>query len=177
MLQGRRRRRRRRRLIDTNRTPYVLGSEDGEALWFFGMLVTMKATSEQTGGEFLLIEELAPRGTATPLHVHPTDDESFYILEGEMTFYLEDDQPIPASAGSFVHIPKGYVPHAFRVDSETARFLVLTRPPHEGFIRAAAEPAQARTLPPEAPIDMERVMAAANAYGMEILGPPPGEQG
>jgi quercetin dioxygenase-like cupin family protein len=33
-----------------------------------------------------------------PLHVHPTDDESFYILEGEMTFYLEDGQPIPASA-------------------------------------------------------------------------------
>ena len=163
--------------MDANLAPYALGSEDGEALWFFGMLVTMKATAEQTGGEFLLIEELAPRGTATPLHVHPTDDESFWILEGEMTFYLEDGKPIPASAGSFVHIPKGHVPHAFQVDSETARFLVLTRPAHEHFIRAAAEPAQARTLPPEAPIDMDKVMAAANAYGMEILGPPPGEQG
>src|SRR5215203_2927516 len=135
-------------------TPYALASEDAEALWFFGMLVTMKATSEQTGGEFILIEELAPRGTATPLHVHPSDDESFYVLEGEMTFFLEDGKPIPASAGSFVHIPKGYVPHAFRVDSESARFLVLTGPPHERFIRAAAEPAQARTLPPaEAPVD------------------------
>ncbi len=163
--------------MDANLSPYALGSEEGEALWFFGMLVTMKATTEQTGGEFLLIEELAPRGTATPLHVHPTDDESFYILEGEMTFYFEDGQPIPASAGSFVHIPKGHVPHALQVDSETARFLVLTRPPHESFIRAAAEPAQARTLPPEAPIDMEKVMAAAKAYGMEILGPPPGDQG
>jgi hypothetical protein len=40
--------------MTTNPTPYALGSEDGEALWFFGMLVTMKATSEQTGGEFLL---------------------------------------------------------------------------------------------------------------------------
>ena len=86
--------------MDANPAPYALGSEDGEALWFFGMLVTMKATAEQTGGEFLLIEELAPRGTATPLHVHPTDDESFWILEGECTFYFEDGQPIPASAGS-----------------------------------------------------------------------------
>jgi quercetin dioxygenase-like cupin family protein len=160
--------------MNTNPTPYALGSEDGEPLWFFGMLATMKATAEQTGGEFILVEEVAPKGTATPLHVHPEDDESFYILEGEMTFYLEDGQPIPASAGSFVHIPRGYVPHAFRVDSETARFLVLSRPPHEGFIRAAAEPAQARTLPPEAPLDMERVLAAAQQYGMEILGPPPG---
>src|SRR5215208_5089281 len=138
------------------------------------MLVTMKAIAEQTDGEFLLIEELAPRGTATPLHVHPEDDESFYILEGECTFYLEDGRPIPSSAGSFVHIPKGYVPHAFRVDSESARFLVLTRPPHERFIRAAAEPAQARTLTPEAPVDMDTVLAAAQANGLEILGPPPG---
>ena len=164
-------------LMETNTTPYALGSEDGEALWFFGMLVTMKATAEQTGGRFLLIEEVAPRGTATPLHVHPEDDESFYVLEGEMTFYLEDGQPIPATAGSFVHIPKGYVPHAFQVESETARFLVLTRPPHERFIRAAAEPAQARTLPPpEAPVDMEKVMSAARANGIEMIGPPPGAQ-
>ena len=93
-----------------------------------------------------------------------------------MTFYLEDGQPIPASAGSFVHIPKGRVPHAFQVDSETARFLVLTRPPHEGFIRAAAEPAQAPTLPPAGPPDTEKVGAAAQEYGIEILGPPPGTQ-
>ena len=94
-----------------------------------------------------------------------------------MTFYLQDGLPIPAPAGSFVHIPKGYVPHALQVDSETARFLVLTGPAHERFLRAAAEPAQARTLPPpEAPVDMEKVMAAARANGIEMVGPPPGER-
>ena len=160
--------------MDLNPTPYALGSEEREAHWFFGMLVTWIATAEQTGGEFILIEESAPGGTAIALHVHPQDDESFYILEGELTFYIEDGQPIPASAGSFVHIPKGYVPHAFQVDSETARFLVLTRPPHEHFIRAIAEPAQSLTLPPASPPDMEKVGAAAQQYGMEILGPPPG---
>jgi quercetin dioxygenase-like cupin family protein len=160
-----------------NLTPYALGTDDGEALWFFGMLVTIKASAEQTNGEFLLLEELAPRGTATPLHVHPQDDESFFVLEGEMTFYLEDGQPIPASAGAFIHIPKGHVPHAFYVESEMARFLVLTRPLHERFIRAAAEPAQSRTLPPPAAPDMEKVMAAAREAGMEFLGPPPGPRG
>ncbi len=88
--------------MDTNPSPYALAADDGEALWFFGMLVKMKATAAQTGGEFLLIEELAPQGTATPLHVHPQDDESFWVLDGEMTFYFEDGQPIPAAAGSFV---------------------------------------------------------------------------
>jgi quercetin dioxygenase-like cupin family protein len=162
--------------MSTNPTPYALGSEEGEALWFAGALVTMKATDEQTGGEFLLIEELAPRGAATPLHVHPQDNESFYILEGELTIYLEDGQPIPTSAGSFVHIPEGYFPHAFRVDSETARFLVLTTPRHEHFFRAASEPAQTRTIPPQEPPDLEKVWAAAAEYGVEILGPPPGSQ-
>jgi quercetin dioxygenase-like cupin family protein len=159
--------------MDTNPIPYALNSEDGEALWFFGTLATFKATSEQTGGQYTLIEQLAPGGMATPLHVQPEDHESFYVLEGELTFYLQDGQPIPATAGSFVHIPKG-TPHAFQVDSETARFLDLTTPQHEHFMRAAGESAQGRVLPPEGPPDMEKVGTAAQQYGVEILGPPPG---
>jgi hypothetical protein len=42
--------------MDTNLTPYALGSEDGEALWFFGTLAIFKATAEQTGGRFSLVE-------------------------------------------------------------------------------------------------------------------------
>ena len=154
-------------------TPFSLGSEYGEALWFFGSLATFKATAEQTGGAFMLLEQLAPGGMATPLHVQPDDHESFYVMEGELTFYLEDAKPIPASAGSFVHIPKG-VAHAFQVDSETARILNLSTPQHERFYRAAGEPAQGRTLPPEGPIDMEKVTSAAQGYGVKLLGPPPG---
>jgi quercetin dioxygenase-like cupin family protein len=93
--------------MNTDLIPYALGSEDGEALWFFGTLATFKATAEQTGGRFALVEQLASGGLATPLHVQPEDDESFYILEGELTFYLEEGLPILASAGSFVHVPRG----------------------------------------------------------------------
>ena len=159
--------------MDINPTPYALGSEDGEALWFFGTLATFKATAEQTGGQFALVEQVAPRGVATPLHVQPEDHESFYVLEGELTFYFEDGQPIPARAGSFVHVPKGMA-HAFQVDSETARWLCLTTPQHEYFMRAAGEAAQGRVLPPAGPPDEEKVDAAAQKYGIEILGPPPG---
>ena len=114
---------------------------------------------------------------ATPLHVHREDDESFYVMEGELTVYLEDSEhPIPASAGAFVHIPGGVV-HAFRVESETARWLDLTTPQHERFMRAAGEPARERVLPPEGLIDMEKVEAAQQQHGIEILGPPPGARG
>ncbi len=162
--------------MDTDLSAYKLDAEQGEALWFFGGLTTVKASAKQTGGRFSLTEQLLPGGLATPLHSQPEDYETFYILDGEVTFYLEDGQPLAASAGAFVYVPKG-VAHAYRVDSETARLLNITTPQHESFFRAAGEPAQARTLPPQAPPDMDKVMAAANEHGVEILGPPPGAQG
>jgi uncharacterized protein YjlB len=97
------------------------------------------------------------------------------VMEGELTFYLEDGQPIPATAGSFVHLPAG-TPHAFQADSATARVLNPTTPQHESVMCAAGEPARERVLPPEAPPDMEKVGAAAQRYGVGILGPPPGAQ-
>src|SRR5215211_3034820 len=163
--------------MHTNPTAYALGSEDGEALWFFGTLAIFRTTAEQTGGRYSLVEQLAPRGMATPLHVHRKDHESFYVIEGELTLYLEDSaHPTPVSAGAFVHIPGGVV-HAFQVDSETARWLDLSTPQHERFMRAAGEPAKERVLPPEGLIDMEKVGAAQQQHGIEILGPPPGAQG
>lgn len=63
--------------------------------------------------------------------------------------------------------------HACRVDPETARVLNLTPPQHESFFRAAGVPARTRTLPPQAPPDMDKIVAAANEYGVETIGPPP----
>ena len=72
-------------LLHWNPTPYVLGPEDGEAFWGLdNSLWSLKATAEQTGGRFSLIEEVAPRGEGTPLHVHREDDETFYVLEGSL---------------------------------------------------------------------------------------------
>ena len=160
--------------MNTKLTSYALDPEEGEAFWGFGSLWTVKASAEQTGGRFAFIEELAPRGTGTPLHRHPEDDETFYVLEGDLTFFLEDDRPIPASAGSFVHVPGGTV-HAFRVDSETARYLIITTPQHENFYRAAfGDPALSRGLPPEGELDWDRINAAAEEYKVEAIGPPPG---
>jgi quercetin dioxygenase-like cupin family protein len=117
--------------------PHVLGAEEGEAFWFFGGLVTVKAPTLQLGGRYALTEHLYRGGVATPLHSQPEDEESLYVLDGELTFYLEDGQPMPASAGSFVHVPAGAV-HAYQVDSETARILNVTTAQHERFFPGLA---------------------------------------
>ena len=79
--------------------------------------------------------------------------------------------PLP---GRFVYGPRG-VPHTFTVSSAEARFLLVAEPGgFEGFLRAVGEPAQALTLPPapDGPPDLERLVAVAAEYGVEIIGPP-----
>ncbi len=149
---------------------------EGEALWWFGTLATIKATAEQTGGHYTLVEILAPEDEGV-LHVHHFEDEGFYILEGEMTFYV-GEQTIKAHPGSFLFGPKD-VPHAFTVDSGPARLLFVLSPAGmEGAIREMGEPARELSIPPppEEPPDeaeMGRLMTIATKYGGEMLGPPP----
>jgi quercetin dioxygenase-like cupin family protein len=155
--------------------PVVLEADEGEALWFNNDLLTLKATGEQTGGAFLAAEELARRGKVTPLHTHPEETETFQILEGEMLFHL-DGAERSMGAGAFVSVPPG-VPHAYVVTSDVARALILVTPGNramESFFREAAEPAAKRELPPEGPLDIERIAAAAERTGaVKLLGPPP----
>jgi quercetin dioxygenase-like cupin family protein len=154
--------------------PIALQPDEGEALWFMGMLATIKASTEGTGGQFAVIEHAGPQNSGSPLHVHHREDEWFYVLEGELTVWV-DGQVIRAPAGSFVFGPKD-MPHTFMVSApEGARFLLVTEPAgFESFMRSSAEPARALTLPPppSAPPDVERLGALAAEYGIDILGPP-----
>jgi quercetin dioxygenase-like cupin family protein len=149
--------------------------EEGDLLWFNQSLLTFKALSEETGGAFLLFEMLSPRGKATPLHVHPDEDESFYVLDGELLAYVEGRE-LAAPAGSFFSFPRG-TEHAFTVTSETARFLTLFTPggpATEAFFRDAGEPAPRAELPPDGPADIPRIAASAEQNGsVRLLGPPP----
>jgi quercetin dioxygenase-like cupin family protein len=153
----------------------VRDDHEGELLWFTNSLITFKATSADSGGAFLLFEMLSPRGKATPLHVHPGEDESFYVLEGELLVH-DDGRELTAGEGAFVTIPRG-TPHAFTVTSETARFLVLLTPgpaAAEQFFRDGGEPAESAELPPDGPLDIARIKASAEKNGcVELLGPPP----
>jgi quercetin dioxygenase-like cupin family protein len=154
-------------------TPIALQKDEGEALWFLGVLAVVKASSETTGGRVAVIDHLAPQGAGSPLHVHHNEDEWFYVVDGDLDFWI-GGQRFTASAGSFVYGPRD-IPHTFTVTSPQARFLLVAEPAgFEGFMRALAQPAQSLTLPPEtvqspAP---EVMMSTAAEYGIEILGPP-----
>ena len=151
----------------------ALGATAGEAYWFFGTLVTIKAGSEETSGGSVITENLTPRGSGSPLHVHHREDEWFYVLDGEVTFWV-GGEVLVAAAGGFVYGPRE-IAHTFLVTSDEARFLLVTEPgDFSGFLRAAGQPAPSLAYPPppDGPPDMEGLMQLAASYGIDILGPP-----
>ena len=165
----------------------VTGSE---SLWFLGTLARMKLSGKQTGGRFGLWEGVLPHGAAPPLHSHP-QDETFYLLNGEITAWLvepelaEADGSPPAwvrthgrrcGMGAVVIAPGG-VPHTFRVESDTAQMLFLSTPAGiEDYVRALGEPAQWPWLqpPPDGPrVDPDRLATVERELGVVRHGPAP----
>jgi quercetin dioxygenase-like cupin family protein len=154
-------------------SPFVTGPQEGQAVWYLGVLKQVKAPAAATGGQISVSEQVLPEGSSPPLHVHHREDEAFYVLEGQLTCQA-GDQVLTATAGSFVWLPRD-IPHTFRVDSQTARILTLCVPGgFEEFFAAIGRPAAQLTLPPppEEPPDMEAMVGHAHAYGVELLGPP-----
>jgi mannose-6-phosphate isomerase-like protein (cupin superfamily) len=125
-----------------------------------------------TVGSQAIWEALAPPGDSPALHVHRTDDESFFVIEGHMRFRC-GDRDIAAGPGSFVFLPRG-VPHTFVVEGTTnARFLGLLTPGGgEQFFVDAGRPAEADGLPPKTPPDIDLLKRASAKYAMEIVRPP-----
>ncbi len=156
-----------------NLVPIVRVEGEGEKLWFYGGGVhTWLATGFETGGVFLLFDDVMTRGKTTPLHSHPEVDETFYVLAGEILLHVDGWEQVVGSGG-IAMVPRG-VPHAFLVTSESARILFLETPgSSEAFYRGASEPLTP-SLEASAPVDFDRVRASAvRNGGIEILGPPP----
>jgi quercetin dioxygenase-like cupin family protein len=134
---------------------------------------TQKLTGAQTNGGLFQMLVTEPRGAAPPLHVHRDADETFYVLEGEISFYTGDAE-IAATASDFVFVPRG-CPHTFLVRSERARMLVTFGPAGvEGFFTELGTSAtDGSPMPVAQAPDPELFATVADRYGMDIVGPPP----
>jgi len=143
-----------------------------QPLWFIDNLVHVHIDGEASSGAYSLVEIAAARDSMPPLHVHHRDDETFYVLEGEMRIFIGDRQLV-ITAGHAALAPRD-VAHTYRVESDRARWIVVNSPAgFEQFVRTAGEPAPSAELPPaDRPVDPGALAALAAQYGIEILGPP-----
>ena len=143
-----------------------------QPLWFIDHLVHVHVDGDTSGGALALIDERGRRGDMPPLHVHRRDDETFFVLDGEVTLFVAGER-IVLGPGQAALAPRD-VPHAYRVESDEARWLVITTPAgFDAFVREVAAPAPADELPPAGrPFDPAVLGRAAAKVGIEILGAP-----
>ena len=143
------------------------------SVWYNGQLMTFLATAEDTQGKFALIEAVARRGNDPPPHIHHREEETFYVLEGEMTFSV-GGQTIKATPGAMVCLPRDLA-HSFVIDSAQVRMLILLTPAgFEGWFKEFSVPAPAMTLPPQVEVrysDIQRMMESSARYGIEFVPP------
>jgi quercetin dioxygenase-like cupin family protein len=156
----------------TDLQPPVTRPGRDRLIWSFNMLMDVKATAEETGGALSVLDSRLTPAANPPLHVHHHADEAFFVLEGEIEFFLADRDPVLARPGDFVFGPR-QVPHRFEVRTPEARMLVLGTPGGvEHFFEEMGEPAARPTLPVPQPPDVARVDAIAAAHNVAILPPP-----
>ena len=143
-----------------------------DAIWFIDNLARIRVAGTDSDGRLAVVESEGRRGDMPPLHVHRRDDEAFYVLEGELSLHLPGRSQTLCTGEAFV-APKD-IPHAYRVESETARWLAIVTPAgFDDFVREVGEPAPEETLPPEGrEHDPARLAETAARFGIELLGPP-----
>jgi mannose-6-phosphate isomerase-like protein (cupin superfamily) len=153
--------------------PTIRIPQQGRTVSLVGDVYRFLATGEDTNGKYALIEALVGPGGGPPPHVHSREEEGFYILEGEITFTINDERVV-ATAGMFANMAIG-TPHSFKNESnKPAKMLVSVAPAglEKMFMEIGLPLAEGATiaLPPTGE-DIEKLLAIAPKYGIEIRLP------
>ena len=144
-----------------------VGPDDGKVLVNpIGGRMVIKASDQATGGSYSLHENILPAGSPGPRpHIHHHHEESFYVLEGELTIRV-GARTITAPPGSLVIVPRGVVHQPSNLGTQPTRVLLIISPAGmDGFFAEVAErriPLQAVPSSPPLPADF------AQKYGFEF---------
>lgn len=145
----------------------------GRTIAVVGDVYRFLATGEETNGKYALLEAIVPPGGGPPPHVHSREEEGFYVLEGEITFTVNGERVV-ATAGMFANMPVG-TPHSFKNESNRpAKMLISVAPAglEQMFFEVGVPLAEgATTALPPTKVEIEKLLAIAPKYGIEIRIP------
>ncbi len=113
--------------------------------------------------------EVVVAGDGPPQHIHKAEEEAFYVLEGEVNIKI-GEQTIRGTVGSFVLIPRGTIHTFWNAGPTHAKLLGIFSPP--GFEQFFVEVVGDEEV--DTATFVERGMAVAEKYNLEIVGPPLG---
>lgn len=137
--------------------------------WYIGHLMSILISSRDTNGAFSLIHGYEIKGLEPPPHIHTKEDESFYLLNGEIN-YTVGKEIFKARKGDWMYLPK-MIQHSFQVQTDEAEVLIHLSPGgFEEYFREMSEPAKGLYIPPrpQGPPDVKRIVETASKYGIEF---------
>jgi len=149
--------------------PTVRTPGEGKTIAVVGDVYRFLATGDETDGRYAMFEACVPPGGGPPPHIHSREEESFYILEGEITFEVGDERFV-ATAGTFANMPVGSL-HSFRNNTDkVARMIISVAPAglEKMFLEVGQPMAFSDQVPPVSKVEIDRLLAAAPRYGIEI---------
>jgi len=135
-----------------------------------GVVMKRLVTGKQTGGQLCLLENRSDGQTRTPIHVHANDDETVYVIEGELTAVV-DGEVRTISAGESMFLKRGIPHQLMNPGNRPVRYILIGTP--SGFEQFLAEGGhelrKGQTAGPPTPADIERLRAAAPKFGITLL--------
>jgi quercetin dioxygenase-like cupin family protein len=124
----------------------------------------IKVSQKDTDGKLTIFEYVGNVKGGPGLHIHPHQDEIFFIVQGEYLFQVGDDRH-NLKAGDTIFLPRG-IPHAFAQLTETGKMFFLFQPSGkmEDFFRVLGAP-NFKPTP-------EEITKISLDHGMKVVGPP-----
>ena len=149
---------------------------DNKEFVLAGIVMKCLLSGEQTAGQFCLFENTSDGNTKTPIHVHARDDETVYVIEGELTA-VSDGQPRRLTAGESIFLPRGIPHQLINMSGNPGRYILIGSPAlFDRFLKEAGrELRPGEAAGPPTPEDIERLREASPRFGITLLSdwPPP----
>jgi mannose-6-phosphate isomerase-like protein (cupin superfamily) len=141
-----------------------------------GVIMKRLLSGQQTNGQFCLFENISDGNTKTPIHLHAEDDETIYVIEGEMTAVV-DGGARRLTAGQSIFLKRG-VPHQLmNTSGRSARYVLIGTPAlFDKFLEEAGrELRQGEAIGPPTPQEIDRLRTASPRFGITLLSDWPDE--
>lgn len=149
---------------------------DSKKFVLAGVVMKRLLAGEQTAGQFCLLENSSGGNTKTPIHVHARDDETVYIIEGELTAVM-DGEPRSLTAGESIFLPRGIPHQLMNMSGNLCRYILIGTPAlFERFLEEGGHELQSDEVAgPPTPEEIGRIREASPRFGITLLPdwPPP----
>ena len=147
-----------------------MSDSDNREFVLAGIVMKRLLSGKQTAGQFCLLENKSGGNTRTPIHVHANDDETVYVIEGELTAVI-DGRPRRLAAGESIFLPRG-IPHQLvNMSGNPNRYILIGTPAlFDRFVEEGGRELRPdEVVGPQTAEEIERLHEAAPRFGITLL--------